>query len=170
MYVRHNELRYLFADQSDEAMERLIDETEYGKCVYQSDNDVPDHQTVTMEFEGGATVSHVMTGFTHQNIRTTRIALTRGEIIGDGENLEITRFDGNNVETGVPTNYRLPNTSRHGGGDFNLVSEMIRILRRNDPEEIREITAEALQSHLICFAAERSRLAGGVVVELNENI
>ena len=166
MYVDHDELKYLFADSSREAMQRLIEETEYGKCVYQSDNDVPDHQTVTMEFEGGATVSHVMTGFTEKNIRTTRIALTRGEIIGDGENLDICRFDGNTVETGVPSVFRIPNRSRHGGGDFNLVSEMIRMLRRNDPDEIRETTAQALQSHLICFAAERSRLAGGKVVEI----
>lgn len=169
MYVKHDELKYLFADHSDAAMEKLIEETEYGKCVYQVDNDVPDHQTVTMEFEGGATVSHVMTGFTAKNVRTTRIALTRGEIVGDGENLDICRFDGNSVETGVPTCFRLPNKSRHGGGDFNLVSEMIRILRRNDPDEIREITAEALQSHLICFAAERSRLAGGAIVEINKD-
>ena len=167
MYVEHDELKYLFADRSDAAMERLIEETEYGKCVYASDNDVPDHQTVTMEFDGGATVSHVMTGFTRQNVRTTRIALTRGEIIGDGENLDVTRFDGNSVETGVPTNYRLPNPSRHGGGDFNLVAEMIRILRRDDADEIRETTVEALQSHLICFAAEKSRHNGGAVVEIN---
>jgi predicted dehydrogenase len=166
MYVRHDELKYLFADQSDEAMEKLISETEYGKCVYQSDNDVPDHQTVTMEFEGGATVSHVMTGFTNRNVRTTRIALTRGEIIGDGENLDICRFDGNPVETGVPMIYRLPNSSRHGGGDFNLVSELVRIVRRGDEDEIRQITEESLQSHLICFAAEKSRLAGGKIIEI----
>jgi predicted dehydrogenase len=166
MYVSHDELKYLFADHSDEAMIKLIEETEYGKCVYQADNDVPDHQTVTMEFEGGATVSHVMTGFTEKNIRTTRIALTRGEIVGDGENLDICRFDGNSVETGVPSVYRLPNKSRHGGGDFNIVSEMIRIIRRNDPNEIRQTTEEALQSHLICFAAERSRNNGGAIVEI----
>ena len=167
MYVRHDELKYLFADQSDEAMEKLISETEYGKCVYQSDNDVPDHQTVTMEFEGGATVSHVMTGFTNRNVRTTCIALTRGEIIGDGENLDICRFDGNPVETGVPMIYRLPNSSRHGGGDFNLVSELVRIVRRGDEDEIRQITEESLQSHLICFAAEKSRLAGGKIIEID---
>ena len=166
MYVRHDELEYLFVDHSDEAMIKLIEETEYGKCVYQADNDVPDHQTVTMEFEGGATVSHVMTGFTEKNIRTTRIALTRGEIVGDGENLDICRFDGNSVETGVPSVYRLPNKSRHGGGDFNIVSELIRIIRRNDPNEIRQTTEEALQSHLICFAAEKSRNNGGAIVEI----
>jgi predicted dehydrogenase len=167
MYVEHDELKYLFADHSDEAMLKLIEQTEYGKCVYQTDNDVPDHQTVTMEFEGGATVSHVMTGFTAQNVRTTRIALTRGEIVGDGQDLEICRFDGDAVATGVPVNYRIPNRSRHGGGDFNLVSEMVRMLRRADPDEIRETTEQALQSHLICFAAERSRLDGGAIVEID---
>ena len=167
MYVEHDELKYLFADRSAEAMKKLIEETEYGKCVYASDNDVPDHQTVIMEFEGGATVSHVMTGFTEKNVRTTRIALTRGEIIGDGENLDICRFDGQSVETGVPLCYRLQNKSRHGGGDFNIISEMIRILRRNDETEIHDTTEEALQSQLICFAAEHSRLNGGQVVEIS---
>jgi len=122
-----------------------------------------------MEFEGGATVCHTMTGFTEKNIRTTRIALTRGEIVFDGENLEVCRFDGNPVETGVPLSYRLPNRSRHDGGDFNLVSELIRIIRRDDPEEIRQTTEEALQSHLICFAAEESRLSGGKTIDLTES-
>lgn len=166
LYVDHDELKYLFADHSREAMEKLIATTDYGRCVYQANNNVPDHQAVNMEFEGGVTVSHVMTGFTAKNIRTTRIALTRGEIVGDGENLEVCRFDGNPVETGVPMFYRIPNRSRHGGGDFNLVSEMIRIIRRNDGDEICETTRQTLESHLIGFAAERSRLAGGKVVEI----
>ena len=63
----------------------------------------------------------------------------------------------------MPHAYRVPNRSRHGGGDFNLVQEM---LRQNAPQEIRRTTEEALQSHLICFAAEESRLNGGKVIEL----
>lgn len=166
MYMQYDDLKYLFADRSDEAMLRLIRETEYGKCVYCCDNDVPDHQAVNMEFEGGATVSHVMTGFTERNIRTTRISCTRGEIVGDGETLHICRFDGGAVETGVPLALRIENPSRHGGGDFNLVSELVRLLRVGDPAEIRETTAQALESHLIAFAAERSRLEGGRVIDI----
>ena len=166
MYLQYDELKYLFADQSDEAMLKLITETEYGKCVYCCDNDVPDHQVVNMEFEGGATVSHTMTGFTEKNVRTTRIACTRGEIIGNGETINICRFDGGDVETGVPMSLRVDNPSRHGGGDFNLVSEMIRILWRNDETEILATTEQALESHVIAFAAEKSRLEGGRVIEL----
>lgn len=167
MYLESDELKYLFADSSDEAMARIIAETDYGKCVFSSENDVPDHQAVMLEFEGGGTVSHTMTGFTRENVRTTCLAFTRGQIIVNGEDLEITRFDGGSVLTGVPADLSVPNPSRHGGGDFNLVSEMIRLLVRNNPDEIRETTRAALQSHLICFAAENSRLNRGAVVEIN---
>ena len=167
MYLEHDELKYLFADPSDAAMEKVIRETEYGKCVYAGENDVPDHQTVTMEFEGGATVSHVMTGFTERNIRTTRISGTRGEIVGNGDTLNICRFDGGDVETGIPMSLRVSNPSRHGGGDFNLVSALLWLLDDAGNEaEIAQIAEEALQSHLICFAAEESRLQGGKVIEL----
>ena len=166
MYVKYDELKYLFADRSKEAMTKLVRETEYGKCVYCCDNDVPDHQSVNMEFEGGATVSHVMAGFTERNIRTTRISCTRGEIVGNGKTLHICRFDGNDIETGVPMTLRIDNPSRHGGGDFNLVASMLRTLQRGDSHEMAAVTAQTLEGHLIAFAAEESRLAGGKVVEL----
>ena len=167
MYIKYDNLKYLFADRSPEAMERLVRETEYGKCVYNCDNDVPDHQTVNMEFEGGATVCHVMAGFTERNVRTTRISCTRGEIVGNGKTLHICRFDGNDVETGVPLVLRVSNPSRHGGGDFNLVAAMLRMLSRDNPQEIAQVTAQALESHVIAFAAERSRLEGGRTIELH---
>lgn len=166
MYLEFDELRYLFADSSYAAMRKVVAESRYGRCVYHCDNDVPDHQTVIMEFEGGATVTHTMTGFTGRNVRTTRISLTRGEIIGDGDILDIRRFDGGDIETGVPAIYRVKNESRHGGGDFNLVRDMLHMLDRGDEEEIARTTGETLQSHIIAFAAEKSRLAGGQVVEL----
>jgi len=166
MYLEYDVLKYLFADSSDAAMQRLIRETPYGRCVYACNNDVPDHQCVNLEFEGGATVSHVMTGFTERNVRTTRISCTRGEITGDGEKLVICRFDGGGVETGAPMRLSIDNPSRHGGGDFNLVADLIRLLRANDPASFRRVTEEALASHLIAFAAERSRLANGRVIEL----
>jgi hypothetical protein len=40
-------------------------------------------------------------------------------------------------------------------------------VRRGDEDEIRQITEESLQSHLICFAAEKSRLAGGKIIEID---
>ena len=168
MYLDYgSQLGYMFADTSREAMERVVRETDYGRCVYACDNDVPDHQTVNMEFEGGATVSLVMAGYTERNIRTTRISCTNGEIVGNGESLHICRFDGSSLTgDGAPFSLRVDNPSRHGGGDFNLVIELLRLLRAGDRDEMRRVTEESLESHLIAFAAEKSRLEGGMVVDL----
>lgn len=168
MYLDYgSQLGYMFADSSRDAMERVVRDTPYGRCVYACDNDVPDHQVVNMEFEGGATVSLVMAGYTERNIRTTRISCTRGEIVGDGETLHICRFDGSSVADGtIPFSLRVDNPSRHGGGDFNLVSEMLRLVTCGNADEIRDTTVQSLESHRIAFAAERSRLNGGMVVEL----
>ena len=44
----------------------------FGRCVYRSTNDVVDHQTVNMEFEGGAAVNLIMQGHSHHDSRTMR--------------------------------------------------------------------------------------------------
>lgn len=168
MYLDYgSQLGYMFADTSREAMEKVVRESPYGRCVYACDNDVPDHQAVNMEFEGGATVSLVMAGYTERNVRTTRISCTNGEIVGDGKTLHICRFDGRALnDSGAPFALRVHNPSRHGGGDFNLVAELLRLLSTGSVEEKKSVTEQSLESHLIAFAAEESRLSGGKVVTL----
>lgn len=161
-YLRRDSLHYLFADSSEAAMKKLVNETDYGACVYRADNDVADHQNVILEFEGGVTVAHTLTAFTEENTRKTLVTLTKGEIFGNGEYIRVTRFGGEG-QLLSPNGARAENESRHDGGDFNLVADMIGILERGDKEEICRVTGESLASHLICFAAEESRLAGGEV-------
>ena len=167
MYLKSQALRYLFPDQSDAAMEKVVNETPFGRCVYHCDNNVMDHQVVNLEFEGGTTVSHVMSGFTERNARSTRISGTMGEIVGDGENLSVFRFNGGDDKASTPQRVAIPNASRHGGGDFNIVTELLRALDRGNPEEYRSIFADALASHYMAFAAEESRAAGGKVIEFD---
>ena len=45
--------------------------------------------------------------------------------------------------------------SGHGGGDYGIMADFLRILREGG--ESRSSAEASLQSHLICFAAERSR-------------
>ncbi|MBR5293976.1 MAG: hypothetical protein IKU31_04300 [Oscillospiraceae bacterium] len=53
--------------------------------------------------------------------------------------------------------------SGHGGGDYGILDDFLHILRTGG--ESRTSAQVSLQSHLICFAAERSRKEH-IVVEL----
>ena len=168
MYLESTDLHYLFADPTRAAMQNVVEKSRFGRCVYCCDNDVPDHQAVLMEFDGGVTVSHLMTGFTSQNMRTTRISCTKGEIIFDGTELHVKLFSGDTAKSEVPKELRGGNYSRHGGGDLNLVAAMLRVLDENDERKICEINRMSLQSHVISFAAEHSRKLGGIQIEFSD--
>lgn len=165
IYLERQDYRYPFVDKSDEGMEKLLRETDYGRCVYACDNDVVDHQIVNLRFEGGITVAHQMESYTYCGGRETRIFGTRGEIIGNGRTLTIRRFDNRTttvwdsvLEAGSPVN------SSHGGGDFGLMNELVRQLTAGDPAGYLPIFEASLESHRIAFAAEASRRANGALM------
>ncbi|WP_050761550.1 Gfo/Idh/MocA family protein [Beutenbergia cavernae] len=66
----------------------------YGRCVYRSDNDVVDHQTVTLTFAGGVLATLRTAAFTASNTRTIRLLGSHGEISGrlDTGEIEVRRF------------------------------------------------------------------------------
>ncbi|MFG6191052.1 Gfo/Idh/MocA family protein [Nonomuraea sp. JJY05] len=136
----------------------------YGRCVYACDNDVVDHQVVNMEFEGGTTASFTMTGFTPALHRQTRIFGTRGWIEGDGDRLILFDFVTGREET-VDTRPTGDSTARggHGGGDEALVEAFLTAVATGDRSSILSSPGESLHSHLIAWAAERSRLHGETV-------
>ena len=135
----------------------------YGRCVYECDNDVVDHQVVNMEFEGGETASFTMTAFTRARQRETRIFGTRGEIYGNGTKIQIHQFlSGKTVI--VDTSGDVPKSlSDHGGGDYALMDAFVSAVAHNDSSLILSGPEETLETHLMTFAAEKSRNEGKVV-------
>ena len=135
----------------------------YGRCVYECDNDVVDHQVVNMEFEGGITAAFTMTAFTEAGGRRTSIFGTKGEIYGDGSTIRVHDFltDSTRVidtKTGSPLVLE-----EHGGGDYWLMDSFVSAVAQNDPKLILSGPEETLESHLMVFAAEKSRLEKRVV-------
>ena len=51
----------------------------------------------------------------------------------------------------------------HFGGDVGLVAHFVDVVRRNASQEVRASGREALEGHLLGFAAERAREQGRVV-------
>jgi predicted dehydrogenase len=138
----------------------------YGRCVYACDNDVCDHQTVSMEFEGGITATLTAVAFTEKICqRQTRIFGTRGELTGNGED-EITWYDFVTQKRQlIRTDMAPPSTlmTGHGGADYHLTDSFVRSVRTKLATYVLSGPRETLESHLIVFAAEASRRAGVVV-------
>jgi len=151
---------------TDEEILRAITETNYGKCVFRSDNDVVDHQVVNLEYEGGATVSFSMCAF-NTGGRSLRIMGTKGEIIGNMSDEYVTLFDFKTRETErvMISGAVLDETINggHGGGDSGIVRSFVQLVAGvYEGKSITDIDT-SIESHLIAFAAEESRLNGTVI-------
>ena len=172
-------------DPSPEGRLQAIASGPYGRCVYQADNDVADHQLAILEFANGVRATLTVNGLTADNTRLIRLHGTRGEIRGrlDTGELEVRRFLPNGG-TGGDGPWDRDERGRqsmrdderivldvtgagpldgHGGGDDGLLADVVsRLEARRDglpgaDEAARTSLAASIDSHTMAFAAEQSR-------------
>ena len=146
----------------------------YGRCVYRCDNDVVDHQILSMEFENGAAAAFTMQGFSapsagesvwgaNRNTNAGRrftfwgtkgvlSAPTYGHIELTDHNIGHTE----KIQTGFPE-------GSHGGGDFSMIHDFLNAVESNDASLAGASLEESVHAHLIGFAAEQSRLGAGTL-------
>ena len=156
IYHRYRKRLYVFdlpedPDMQGDTILQYLRNTDYGRCVYRMANDQPDHITASILFEDGVTASFSMEAFTSYEGRRTRIMGSLGDITGDMTGITVTSF-----ATGETSEWKQ-RTDSHGGGDWRLVADFIQALDKNDPALLSSSLDISLESHLMCFAAERSR-------------
>jgi hypothetical protein len=126
--------------------------TNYGRCVYRMDNDQPDHLTVNILFKNGVTAAFSMEAFVSYEGRRTRIMGSMGDIYGDMESFTLTTF-----RTGKKLTWSMK-TDAHGGGDHPLVKDWVQAVGQKNPALLSSSIEVSVESHLMAFAAEKSRL------------
>ena len=154
LYYENKNLRYHFADESDEAILKMIETSPYGRCVYACGNDSVDHQTVLMEYEGGLTIILEMESYSQQRTRITHFYGTRGEILADERTIRVMPFLG---ETQV---IEPEQSGHHGGGDTMIMAEFAKLVRTASPARYSALLDDVMESHRIAFLAEVSRRTG----------
>lgn len=139
-------------------MERLKT-TDYGRCVYQMDNDQPDHYVTSIQFGDSVTAAFSMEAFTSYHGRRTRIMGSMGDMVGDMKELVL-----NDFKTGKEVKF-LPKAedvegyknSGHGGGDWLLVRDFVQAVSQQNPDILTSTIDESIESHVMGFMAEESR-------------
>ena len=159
----------------------------FGRCVWESNNDVCDDQCVTITWDddpvandedgqpmlsgrGAKTAQFHMVAFTEKQCeRRGRIYGTRGEIEYDSTNIKVHSF-----ATGQ-TKMHSPHMAggHHGGGDEGLARQFLMAVDAVESGAMAASDAqraylgcdleEAFRSHAMVFAAEEARTKGQVV-------
>jgi predicted dehydrogenase len=153
-------LRQMGVIKDKDQLRELLKTNRFGRCVFQTDNDVVDNQTVQIEFEDDIHVSFTMCGHNGTERRMTKISMTNGEIIYDGlsNQIKVHSFEPLLEET-----IKVNTGGTHGGGDRAIMDNFIDAIESGDKSILLTPIKDSLEGHLMVFAAEESRTSGSVV-------
>ena len=146
-----------------EEVDKALETSPYGRCVFKCDNDVVDHQVASFTFEGGIQATLTMSAF-NKGGRVTTFMGTKGEIRADLEGHFVDFYSFDTMETERIYDHTMEEeTGGHGGGDLGIMEDLYDYVANDSPSNsISDITVSSM-SYLMCFAAELSREACNVV-------
>lgn len=161
IYQRERSWIYVFDLPEDknkwgETIDKYLTNSNYGRCVYKMDNDQPDHYTTNILFEEDVTVAFSMEAFTSYDGRRTRVMGSLGDVVGD-----MTKFTYTDYLTGKQTSWESKSDG-HGGGDWRLAEDFVEAVAKQDASLLSSTIDASIESHIMGFAAEKSRKAGTV--------
>ena len=114
-----------------------------------------------MVFEDGTTASFSMEAFTPFGGRRTRIMGTTGYIEGNGSSFTVYEFRSNRKLVWDKKVSEIPEYkgSGHGGGDMALVCDFLEAVSAHDESKLTSSIDASIESHVMGFRAEKSRLS-----------
>lgn len=160
-YIKKNLVNAVCSDINDISLLEALKKGPYGRCVFQCDNDVVDHQVVNIEFENDITASFTMSAFTENCGRVINLMGTSGQIKGDNVTgiINITDFKKNETKT-IKVNEESEDFLEM---DRSLIKSFIKEVS-TDGEYTGKTGADiSVDSHLIALASEDSRIRGEAV-------
>lgn len=149
----------------------------FGRCVWESDNDVVDDQFVTISWDDSSAgqgsksaTFHMIASTLAQCDRRGYIYGTTGEIIYDSKTITLNDFTTDKTRIYHP---EIPKNSHHGGGDQGIVEQFARAVMavREGRMDVKAAqhrymgcdVEEVVRSHAMVFAAETARTTQTVV-------
>lgn len=149
-------LRQMGVVKDKDQLRELLMKNRFGRCVFQTDNNVVDTQIVQIEFADGIHVSFTMCGHNGIERRMTKISMTQAEIVYDGEEPDVIRVHRFAPKKRTET-LKVDIRGSHGGGDRAIMDNFIDAIITGDQSILKTPIRKSLDGHLLVFAAETSR-------------
>lgn len=144
-----------------ENLDNILKEGPYGRCVYRCDNNVIDNMVNIIEFENDVTATFNLSAFTKECNRTIKLMFTNGEVGGSFKDNEIRIKKFGQEEEELINIYS--NNLSYNEGNINLIKNFIKLVSEDNINQDKNNIKEAIESHVMAFAAEYSRVSEEVV-------
>lgn len=168
-----------------EEKEEYLRRNEYGKCVFKTSMDIVDRQCISINFKNGSVGTLNVVGGTTKAGRHIHVICEYGEILGYIEENKIiyrkfnkqavndkyVRDEQYYTDTEITPfeNYSGSGNSVRGhyGGDYFLMKDFVRFMQGEQVSVSTTVISDSVNSHLVCYAAEKSRKEH-VIVDLDK--
>lgn len=139
-------------------LQEAIKNGEFGNCVFENDNNVVDYQVSQILFENGINCTLTMTAFSYDPYRTIIIRGTHGQLEGHFEKRKLVLYTYGKGKKTIKTKLSLYG---HGGGDLGLMRAIV-------TGECKTDISKSVESHIMAYALEQSRLNNGAPIDVEE--
>ena len=140
---------------TEEILNEVINNSPYGRCVFQCTNDVVDNQEVKIELKNGIEIQLRLNCITEKDNRETVVKCTNGWLSADENYIKFRKK--NETEEKVYDFRSYRNMPLHANADIAIVEDFIENLNGNINVDSPTIES-SLESHKICFLAEKRRI------------
>ncbi len=143
-----------------ERINSLKTDNPHGACIFKTDADLIDQQSVMVGFDNGSTACHLLFSSAMRAGRRIKVYGTKGEIEGFTEDnfFVVRHYNPDNIlyiEKTVKITEAASDDGHHGG-DSRIVADFLKVLRGEKPSLSTSRLEDSVNSHLIVYAADES--------------
>lgn len=146
-------------DPTEENLLKILAEGPYGRCIYRCDNNVVDNMINILEFENGVKAALNLSAFSKESEISINLMFSHGEVIASllKEEIIIKKFINDKVDI---INLKSNNKEKE---ECIAIKDFIKSISERNSNNNRSNVKSTIESHVIAFALEYSRVSEEVV-------
>lgn len=157
IYSKNKDLnKYLHINPTEDNVNEILKEGQYGQCVYSCDNNVSDNIISILKYKNNVTASLNISAFTKEESKNIRLMFTHGEVYANMQDntISIKKFT-DDKEKVIQI--------EHGNMDEKLIKDFFNRVKTKNNNDMKASVLSILNNHATAFAGEFANISESVV-------